>query len=472
MQLRCLAGALICAAAAAGAQDRFVSEDGAHLEPFTNWAMASTNLLEAVNLANAAPGYTVWISNGTYVLTNRINVGDTVVRGAGGSREDVVVSGGGATNCFYLNHAGAVVEDLTVSNGYSTIGSTGPGAHITTGGGTLRNCIVGWCQGYYPGGVEVFGRGIVTNCLIVSNTASMNSGGLRIESQFGGTMATVVCCRIEGNVSGSGAGVNMSGGTLQDCRIAGNNQTFSSSGQGGGGVMINNSVPSNYFSIRNCVIEGNTSASYGGGVWNKPLSTMRYIENTVIRSNTSQAYGGGGLCLQSNLAARSCLIANNSFNGTTPSAGGAHLLDNASLENCTMADNLSATAGAGGLYVAGAAAEICNTIMSSNRLGAAGSDLALAQAGWTNNFRHCCAGAGPELPAAQGNLAEAPGWLDPEAGDYRLRADSPCVNHGTNAPWMATAADLAGGRRIDRVVRAVDIGAYELVPGVTMFIIQ
>ena len=107
--------------------------------------------------------------------------------------------------------------------------------------------------------------------------------------------------------------------------------------------------------------------------------------------------------------------------------------------------------------------------MSSNRLGAAGSDLALAQAGWTNNFRHCCAGAGPELPAAQGNLAAAPGWLAPEAGDYRLRADSPCVNLGTNAPWMATAADLSGGRRIDRLFRVVDIGAYEWMPAVTMF---
>lgn len=472
MKTKLLTGALICAAAAAGAQDRFVSAAGLHQAPFTNWTMASTNLLEAVNLANATPGFTVWVSNGTYVLTSRVEVGATVVRGASGSRETVVISGGGVTNCFYLNHAGAVVANLTVSNGYAATASVGPGAHITTSGGTLWNCIVGWCQGYYPGGVEVVGRGIVTNCLIVSNTASFNSGGLRIESQFGGTMATIVCCRIEGNVSGSGAGVNMSGGTLLDCRIAGNIQTFSSSGQGGGGVMINNSVPSNYFSIRNCVIEGNNSAAYGGGIWSKPLSTMRYIENTVIRSNTSQAYGGGGVCLQSNLAARSCLIVNNSFNGTTPSAGGAHLLDNASLENCTMADNISATAGAGGLYVAGAAVAICNTIMSSNRLGAAGNDLALAQAGWTNSFWHCCAGAGPELPAAQGNLSAAPGWLAPEAGDYRLQAGSPCVNSGTNAPWMENAVDLFGGRRIERLSRVVDIGAYEWLPDGTIFIMH
>jgi len=45
------------------------------------------------------------------------------------------------------------------------------------------------------------------------------------------------------------------------------------------------------------------------------------------------------------------------------------------------------------------------------------------------------------------------------AGNYRLTANSPCVNAGTNLPWMAGAEDLDGGQRI--LNGRVDIGAFE-----------
>ncbi|MGI6088290.1 MAG: choice-of-anchor Q domain-containing protein, partial [Kiritimatiellia bacterium] len=50
------------------------------------------------------------------------------------------------------------------------------------------------------------------------------------------------------------------------------------------------------------------------------------------------------------------------------------------------------------------------------------------------------------------------------AGDYRLAQGSPCINTGTNLPWMAEAVDLDGRPRIDRFSGLPDMGCYEHVP--------
>ncbi len=55
------------------------------------------------------------------------------------------------------------------------------------------------------------------------------------------------------------------------------------------------------------------------------------------------------------------------------------------------------------------------------------------------------------------------------AGNYRLNANSPCVNTGSNQDWMTNAVDLDGNRRIDRFSGRVDMGAYELFPKGTIF---
>jgi hypothetical protein len=61
-----------------------------------------------------------------------------------------------------------------------------------------------------------------------------------------------------------------------------------------------------------------------------------------------------------------------------------------------------------------------------------------------------------------GNIAANPQFAG--TGDYHLLSGSPCINSGTNLPWMLTALDLDGNPRILPVGGVVDMGCYEFVP--------
>lgn len=71
-----------------------------------------------------------------------------------------------------------------------------------------------------------------------------------------------------------------------------------------------------------------------------------------------------------------------------------------------------------------------------------------------------------------GNTSLDPRFIDPDGPDndpytyqdnnYRLRADSPCIDAGKNASWMSEAVDLDGNPRI--INGRVDMGAYEYKP--------
>ena len=61
-------------------------------------------------------------------------------------------------------------------------------------------------------------------------------------------------------------------------------------------------------------------------------------------------------------------------------------------------------------------------------------------------------------PNAQGNITNAPLFVDSAHGNLRLQSDSPCINAGNNA-YVTTTTDLDGRPRI--VGGTVDMGAYE-----------
>ena len=101
-----------------------------------------------------------------------------------------------------------------------------------------------------------------------------------------------------------------------------------------------------------------------------------------------------------------------------------------------------------------------NCIIYSN----APSDIMLGTA-LTTNFYNCC--ATNNLPAIQGNIASNPRFMDLANANYRLRANSPGVNTGTNQSWMTNAVDLGGRARIR--YGTVDMGAYEVIYNGTVF---
>ena len=72
------------------AADRYVWLSGGNSDPYDSWTNAATNIQAAVD--SAAPGETVWITNGTYGITNQIVVTNGItLRGFSGSPADTVV---------------------------------------------------------------------------------------------------------------------------------------------------------------------------------------------------------------------------------------------------------------------------------------------------------------------------------------------------------------------------------------------
>lgn len=63
------------------------------------------------------------------------------------------------------------------------------------------------------------------------------------------------------------------------------------------------------------------------------------------------------------------------------------------------------------------------------------------------------------LPEGAGNIAAHPLMVDHVAGDYRLAANSPCIDAGIVQPWMTGEDDIAGAPRVSG--STVDMCAYD-----------
>lgn len=333
----------------------YVAKDGAHLEPFTNWPTAATNLHHAV--AVASDGSTVLLTNGMYDLTNTLLITDGIrlTSVAGATNTHIVGKYSPPFRVLFVSHSNAVIDGLTLRNGLD----------------------------YDGGGVYIASAGTVQHCVIASN-------------------------RNQGNRSG--AGVYMQSGGV----------------------------------LRNCVIHNNTMGDYnGGGVY---LAGGGLVENCIIASNSAGYAGGVG---NNGGIVRNCLIVSNRTS-RPDSGGGVRVWTGGLMENCTVVCNTS-PASCGGLRTDGGTVRNCIVWSNTAPLSANWSN-ALAGAVW----EYTCAWP---LPTGTGNIADEPRFLAWESNDFRLGAASPCVDKGTNQPWMAGAGDLGGNMRI--IKRVVDMGAYE-----------
>ena len=239
---------------------------------------------------------------------------------------------------------------------------------------------------------------------------TLTNGYARIGFWGGGAFcepsAVLTNCMVINNRAGDpendpvGGGVY--GGTLYNCSLIGN----VCHGEGGGAGAS---------TLFNCVISGNEAfAAGGGGVSGGTLY------NCLVTGNRAPGFGGGAFAA----TMYQCTVVSNSLNVIEGLEGAG--VYGVTLYNCIVYHN-----GPQPNYSLATLNYSCTTPLPTNGLG---------------------------------NITNEPAFVNPAAGDYRLRAGSPCIDTGTNLSASITN-DLDGRPRpLDGNgdgLAAFDMGAYE-----------
>ncbi|NLH15283.1 MAG: hypothetical protein GX455_01760, partial [Phycisphaerae bacterium] len=230
----------------------------------------------------------------------------------------------------------------------------------------------------------------------------------------------------------------------------------------GGGILCLNSSPT----IRRCNVSWNGYGATGG-------SFPPYTGNWKV-------YYGGGIALVGACSARieDCLLIGNLAysRGSAIYAIGDSSARN-EIERCTITDNYFYQSPMGSSFdvdLTGTGASIRNSIVWStvNQASILISDTDRIQ---NCLLRYAAVYSGSystliwaDVICRNGNLSAGPRFVypysssAPTAYDYRLMADSPCINHGHAGFAGEGQTDLAGNKRV--MGGRLDIGAFEFAP--------
>ncbi len=346
--------------------------------PYSTWATAATNIQDAVDAA--FPGEVVIVTNGVYnsnpssnpnsvsrvVISVPITLqsvngpGVTVIRG---SQVSGTTNGVGAVRCLYLA-SGVVVSGFTLSGGATsqTVADPAGGGIYCPGGAVVSNLIIVSNSAFRSGG-GAYGVTLV-GCTVLSNTVALSWGSL---SGGGGVSQCALnnCTLIGNSAPGAGGGTFQS--TLVNCTLASN-----FSGNVGGGACQG--------SLSNCLVFSNFAVSSGGGTFNSVLVDCLFTGNSaasgggassggatncIFMGNTALTSAGGGC---SGTSATGCLFASNlavtgggaagspllvtpvsscTFIGNQASSNGGGFAGNGNLTNCLFVSNTAAMSGGG-----------------------------------------------------------------------------------------------------------------------------
>ncbi|MHC4500037.1 MAG: right-handed parallel beta-helix repeat-containing protein, partial [Planctomycetota bacterium] len=197
--------------------------------------------------------------------------------------------------------------------------------------------------------------------------------------------------------------------TIINCIISGNSTI-----DYGGGIACFDSSPT----INNCTISGNSSHHSGGGI--VCFDSSPVITNCIITGNTAD-YGGGICCERnSNPQIKNCKITGN----TAYRGGGISCRESSPLiTNCTITDN-SAGHDGGGIHCGGGSPTITGCVINSNKA----RELGGAVYSWGSPTITNC--------NISGNSAEYSG------GGICFREGSPTI---TNCTISSNKGDRGGG---------------------------
>ena len=367
---------------------------------------------------DTAGGYTNWAGAATgiqYAIS--VCIGGDVVWVTNGTYDVGEVM----TNASW--DATGTTNRVAITTEYVTVRSanSNPANTIIKGGGTY-NTADAIRSVYMTNNTTLIG-------FTLTNGATKTTGlGGNVLAQSTNTVISN-CVMVGGKAGYNGGGAY--GGTLYNCTISNNLGAANA-----GGVQQS--------TLYNCSIVNNSGQSGGGGVRNSTLY------NCLVKDNwTWNAVGRGGGALDSTLY--NCVIVSNSA-----AYGGG--INGGAIYNCTLISNTATTSG-GGVTNAG----VYNSIVYFNTAPNGSNWISLT---WATNS--CIA---PD-PGGAGNITGDPMFVNKGAGNYRLAANSPCINTGTNYSWMLDPVDTRS-KDMDGLARVrygtVDMGAYERIFDATIY---
>ena len=365
--------------------------------PYLSWSTAATNIQDALDAG--VYGHRVLVTNGVYQKgARRMLSGELYGRGPErvlvpswlrlesvngpevtsivGYQVPETTNGVGAVRCVYLS-GGASLVGFTLTNGATEGGGAGGGVYCEKRNGLAQ--------------------GIVSNCVIIGNSAESSGGG-----SYNGRLDRCTLNRnstvgyAPGYAPGEGGGAY--GGTLNFCVLRENR-----SGEGGGAAGQPGGPTC---TLNNCILEGNVASVFEGGG-----AADAILNNCILAGNRSRGYGGGAF--------------------------------RATLSHCTLVGNEG-----GASY-----SSLVNCIALNNYL-RPGWEL---NCDTSCRLNYCCTRPLPDWPG-NGNITMGPLFVDAANGNLRLQSNSPCINAGRN-PYGLRGTDLDGNPRI--AGGTVDMGAYE-----------
>ena len=435
----------------------FVSISGSHEWPFITWETAATNIEAAVN--EAVDGNTVLVADGTNYIYSTMTVDKNIVlKSVSGSGSSIIIIKSQSVQSPF-NFSKVVVDGFAFAQGY-IIPVVSNGACFTIGKSSIiKNSIFKNFTALKYGGAVYCDDGLISNCTFHSCYAVEAGGAVYINNG-----ATIIRSVVSNNFAANGAGVYIAyTGTVDSCELS-QNHTFAETGApaykdagaavycDNGGTIINSKLYNNfskngsavYFisdgKIINCEIYDNLSEYYAaiycefGGE----------VINSKIYNNS--ALNGAGVTMSYGAEIKNSLVVNNlaSYRG-----GGIYSVGYNSIVSSTISSN-SAGEMAGGIY-SDDLLSVNNSIIYFNF-----ADECDNYSEPDASFAHCCT---TPLPSGQNNISDDPKLANPFTGFFKLAADSPCVNAGTNSDWMTSASDINGNPRI--LSNIVDIGCCE-----------
>lgn len=382
------------------------------------------------------------------------------------------------------------IDGFTITGGNgSSVDGQGGGIHSRGADLHITGCVItdnvayiGTFDSGYGGGIYLQGAtaAVISGNVVISNAANISSSSVQ------GPPVSI----LGGGDFGGGLYVLESTATISNNRVVSNTASLRI-GQGGGIALL--------YSPDTLLSHNDVQGNVGGGTWGSGggifvLHSAAIVQSNWVWNNVASVAGagrGGGLFVYGDgviLDGNQAISNTATLNATAVGRGGGVYLVSAApftASNNVVARNHATTAG-GGMWIDGTnhlypiRGLLVNNTLAENDRGAGGEGVVVAGVATltlTNNIvvSHTVgitfSGVSGSIVASHnlfdGNASDpfigtyavfgSPRFVDPQAWDYHLQADSAAINRGTMS--CAPLVDIDGEPRPDDCF--VDIGADE-----------